>query len=478
MLQAPKSQIVPQLEHKGKMSCPSLLLFLTTIISLHGRQVGPASPRLGLVLPGLQSTILYSIASGNVWLNVDPEIFPLCSIWSPLKKSARGAFLPIWTTRHHPCPVSTTTVVTTPMHPAFQTAPPAVFRGNAARRVPLCSTNRTGAQTAASIAMLTAEPSRPRRSSPVLPPHAAVVWRATLPPLCAAEKLPHMLHTHFTDHFPSLSAAKRAVRRRELYLQSDGEWRLATVLDRPQSGDLIARAARVEMASVRARIANKMPELAMVDGFVRYVDEERQCAVVVKPAGVTTGAALREAIFFAVGDSTRRQESATAVVGAVLRRPVAVHRLDKVTGGLVMVALTEVAVQSLSEQFQRRDVRKTYRARVEGCLEVEREVVRAPVDGRAAETVVVVVGSGEGWTEVLLSPRTGRRHQLRVHMKGLGHPILFDTMYGAKEVHPVLGEKGICLWAEEIAFRHPTDGRRVEVKADPPSHLFVDLVRG
>lgn len=247
------------------------------------------------------------------------------------------------------------------------------------------------------------------------------------------------------------------------------------MLDRPQGGDLIARAGRVEMASVRSRTANKPPVLALADGFVRYLDKERQFAVVVKPAGVVTGAALREAIFFAVGDTTRRRESASDLVGAVLRRPVAVHRLDKVTGGLVVVALTEAAVQALSEQFRRRDVRKTYRARVEGCLEVTREVMRTPVDGRAAETEVEVVSSGEGWTEVLLSPRTGRRHQLRVHMKQLGHPILFDTMYGASEVHPVLGENGICLWAEEIAFRHPTDGHLIEVRVDPQRDLFVNI---
>lgn len=264
------------------------------------------------------------------------------------------------------------------------------------------------------------------------------------------------------------------VRRGEIYLKSAGEWRVATVLDRPEGGDLIARAARVEMASVRSRFANRPPALALEDGFVRYLDDERQFAVVVKPAGMTMGTELREAIFFAVGDTTRRAAPSRHNVESVLRRPVAVHRLDKVTGGLVVVALTERAVRSLSNQFQRREVRKTYRARVEGRLLMSQGIVRKPVDGRAAETQVVVVEEGNEWTEVLLSPKTGRRHQLRVHMKGLGHPILFDTTYGAKEAHPVFGEGGICLWAEKISFRHPTDGSLIEVSTEPRSSLFAD----
>lgn len=358
------------------------------------------------------------------------------------------------------------------MHPAFQIAATILSPSGSGAHALLCSASKSAAQPNSSRSMPSTSYDTPAVPSvPPLPSHSSIAWQAVIPPISDPEKLPCVLHTHFGEHFPSISAAKRVVRRGELLLFSNGEWRKATVLDRPRSQDVIARFSRVEMSSVKTRFANNSPALALQDDFVRFLDKERQIAVVVKPTG-TSMRELREAIFFAVGDRSRRQEGSSQVTGAVLRRPVAVHRLDKVTGGLVVVALTDTAVRSLSQQFERREVCKTYRARVEGNLPVNQGTVRASVNSRPAETHFVVTDGGRDWTEVVLTPKTGRRHQLRVHMKELGHPILCDKLYGAKEIHPLFGQRRICLWAEKIAFRHPQDGRIIEVKADPPSSLF------
>lgn len=217
---------------------------------------------------------------------------------------------------------------------------------------------------------------------PNLPPHSTIIWRAEIPFSNGHDRLPHILHRSFPNCFPSISAAKRVIRRGELFNKSSDKWHRATVLDRPHSGDLIARAARTEMASVRSRFSKKQPPLALQPDFVKFIDPKGHFAVVVKPPGVEIGKEFREATFFAVGDTIRRDETLTRQVGPVLRRPVAVHRLDKVTGGLVIVALTEKAVRSLSSQFQRREVSKTYRARVEGHLASREKLISEPVDGK------------------------------------------------------------------------------------------------
>lgn len=309
-------------------------------------------------------------------------------------------------------------------------------------------------------------------AEPKLPLHSTIIWQAIIPPMTGSERLPHVLHDCFPDYFPSISAAKRIVRRRELYTKSSDKWHPATVLYQPQGGDVVVRAARTEMASVRSRLANKPPSLAQQHGFVKHLDVKRHFAIVVKPPGIEIGKEFREATFFAVGDTRRRDDGATQEVGPVLRRPVAVHRLDKVTGGLVVVALTEKAIRSFSSQFARREVSKTYRARVEGQLPFSEKIVRGIIGGRDAETHIVVVEKHRECTEVLLSPISGRKHQLRIHMKELGHLILFDMTYGSKKEHPTFGTGGICLWAERIALRHPVDGHLIEVTAKPDIALF------
>jgi 23S rRNA pseudouridine1911/1915/1917 synthase len=161
-------------------------------------------------------------------------------------------------------------------------------------------------------------------------------------------------------------------------------------------------------------------------------------------------------------------------------RPGLVHRLDKETSGVILVARTEVALADLAAQFAQRRVEKTYLALTEKVPRqraglVEEAIARHPVHrkkmavcdegrGREAVTAYRVLGrTAAGLWLIECRPKTGRTHQIRVHLKHLGSPVVGDPLYG---------KRGGCsrhmLHAWKIAFRHPVTGKRIEVEAPPP----------
>ncbi|MDJ1009217.1 MAG: pseudouridine synthase [Paracoccaceae bacterium] len=160
-----------------------------------------------------------------------------------------------------------------------------------------------------------------------------------------------------------------------------------------------------------------------------------------------------------------------ARVQAAFPEALLVHRLDRDTSGVTVFALTPHAQRHLGLQFEKRQVRKTYVARVAGEMAEDRGTVDLPlcvdwpnrpmqkVDfeaGREAVTDWRVLRRGGGETRVRLTPHTGRSHQLRVHMREIGHPILGDPFYatGAARDHPRL-----MLHAEALRLRHPDGGK-------------------
>jgi 23S rRNA pseudouridine1911/1915/1917 synthase len=136
-----------------------------------------------------------------------------------------------------------------------------------------------------------------------------------------------------------------------------------------------------------------------------------------------------------------------------------VHRLDFETTGLVVVARTEQALVELSRAFQERRVHKTYRALVAGRLE-QGGRIEEPLDGREAISEVEVLGHTRslkiGWsTSVRLHPVTGRMHQLRRHLSGIGHAVLGDRRYPSG---PVLRKHGLFLASVAVQLPHPVHG--------------------
>ena len=157
-----------------------------------------------------------------------------------------------------------------------------------------------------------------------------------------------------------------------------------------------------------------------------------------------------------------------------------VHRLDLDTSGVMVFGLTPHAQRHLSKQFEERQVKKVYVARVDGRLEPKTGRVDLPLivdwpnrprqkvdhdEGRPAQTDWRVMRVGDDETRVRLFPLTGRSHQLRVHMAETGHPILGDTLYatGAAAEHPRL-----MLHAESLRFRHPDSGVQQSFQVRPP----------
>jgi 23S rRNA pseudouridine1911/1915/1917 synthase len=151
-------------------------------------------------------------------------------------------------------------------------------------------------------------------------------------------------------------------------------------------------------------------------------------------------------------------------------RPGLVHRLDRDTSGLMVVAKTQAALSRLSQHFQRRLVEKRYAAVVAGRVEQDELTIVAPVgrdedawpfwrvteSGRHAETRLRVVERRDARTLVELEPVTGRTNQLRIHCAHAGHAIVGDTLYSG-EPHARL-----CLHASRLAFRHPSTNERME----------------
>jgi len=157
-----------------------------------------------------------------------------------------------------------------------------------------------------------------------------------------------------------------------------------------------------------------------------------------------------------------------------------VHRLDRDTSGVMVFGLSPHAQRHLGLQFEKRQVRKTYVARLFGVLSPKTGTVDLPIaadwpnrprqkvcheTGRAAVTEWRVLRQGGGESRVRLMPRTGRSHQLRVHMLSLGHPILGDPLYatGAARDHPRL-----MLHSEELRLRHPDGGAGARFRAKAP----------
>lgn len=169
-----------------------------------------------------------------------------------------------------------------------------------------------------------------------------------------------------------------------------------------------------------------------------------------------------------------------ARVQAVFPEALLVHRLDRDTSGVMVFALTPHAQRHLGLQFEKRQTKKTYLARVFGRVEDREGTVDLPLtvdwpnrpkqhvdfeNGRPAVTDWKVLRYEENATRMRLFPQTGRSHQLRVHMLELGHPILGDPFYATGDA---LNAPRLMLHAESLRLRHPDGGKGVTIKAKCP----------
>jgi 23S rRNA pseudouridine1911/1915/1917 synthase len=227
------------------------------------------------------------------------------------------------------------------------------------------------------------------------------------------------------------------------------------------------------------------PEVAVgpEEAPLRVIYEDADLAVVDKEAGMVVhpGSGNRSGTLAAA--LLHRFGTLSLAGGA--DRPGIVHRLDKETSGCLVVARSDAAHRALSAQFAGREVGKRYLAAVEGCPARPEGVVEARIGrdphhrqrmavvsgaaGKAATTRYRVLGVHGGSALVLCDLLTGRTHQIRVHLRHLGHPVLGDAVYG-KPPRPGWVPR-LMLHAWRLTFTHPSSGERLTFEAPVPSEF-------
>ncbi|MDJ0832850.1 MAG: RNA pseudouridine synthase [Gammaproteobacteria bacterium] len=142
------------------------------------------------------------------------------------------------------------------------------------------------------------------------------------------------------------------------------------------------------------------------------------------------------------------------------RKCLITHRLDRFTRGLMIVAHDEKINQQFHRAFERREVSKTYRAIVSGSMAAgDRLALTTAIDGKPASTHIRVLAGNDRHSLLEIIPATGRKHQIRIHLAEIGHPIINDRQYGQP---PHSGD--LMLQACGLSFSHPQDGQSITVK--------------
>ena len=226
-----------------------------------------------------------------------------------------------------------------------------------------------------------------------------------------------------------------------------------------------------------------LPEAIPLD--IRYEDADllvvnKPKGMVVHPAAGHAGGTLVNALLAHCGDSL------SGINGVI--RPGIVHRIDKDTSGLLIVAKNDFAHQRLAEQIKEHSFTRMYEAVVHGNLKEDTGTIDAPIgrhptdrkrmavtekNSRHAVTHFEVLARYKGFTHVRLKLETGRTHQIRVHMAYIGHPVAGDPVYGPKK--PVPNLDGQCLHARVIGFVHPRTGEYLEITSELPSYFTAFL---
>ena len=219
---------------------------------------------------------------------------------------------------------------------------------------------------------------------------------------------------------------------------------------------------------------------------IRYEDSDllvvnKSKDMVVHPAAGNYNGTLVNALMY------HCKGSLSGINGVI--RPGIVHRIDKDTSGLLIVAKNDFAHIHLAEQIKAHSFTRQYQSVVYGRMKNESGKIDAPIgrhpvdrkkmtvttkNSKNAVTHYELVEQYDSFAHIRLKLETGRTHQIRVHMSYIGHPVAGDPVYGPKKVIEYL--KGQCLHAGLIGFKHPRTGKYIEIEAELPEY-FTDFIR-
>jgi len=217
---------------------------------------------------------------------------------------------------------------------------------------------------------------------------------------------------------------------------------------------------------------------------LRIVYEDEHLLVVDKPAGMAVHPGPGHSEHTLVNALLAHCPDLPGIGG--VQRPGIVHRLDKDTSGLIIVAKDDRAHAGLTRQLKEREVHKTYLALVEGRVSPPEALIDAPlgrdpnnrrrmmvrgVEGREAQTGYRVRAEYPAYTLLEVSPITGRTHQIRVHLASAGHPVVGDVVYG--KASKLAGRQFLHAW--RLSFRHPVTGAELSFEAPLAEDLQAAL---
>jgi len=259
----------------------------------------------------------------------------------------------------------------------------------------------------------------------------------------------------------------------------------ATIDGRPETkaGFLLKSGMRVYFVIPEVQAADAVAQDIPLD--IRYQDAD--LAVIFKPSGMVVHPAAGNRDGTLVNALLHHLTDLSGIGGSL--RPGIVHRIDKDTSGLLLVAKNDFSHAALSEQIKAHTVERAYMAIVYGAMKADEGTVDGPIgrhptdrkrmaivpNGRGARTHWRVLERLRGATLIEARLTTGRTHQIRVHMASIGHPLVGDPVYGPKKP-PIPVEGGQLLHAFRLGFVHPTTGEVMRFEATPEKR-FADMLK-
>ncbi len=258
----------------------------------------------------------------------------------------------------------------------------------------------------------------------------------------------------------SKSAAIKAINAGKLRING----KLANLNSRLTNGDVLE--LTLEQSKSKSSIKG-LPD-------VPIIFEDDYLIVINKPGGIAVNGNRNKTV-----ENALKQQATKSIQSDALSHPIAAHRLDVPTKGLVILAKTKTALIRLNKAFQAGKIDKEYMAVVHGKLEEEGRIT-LPIQGKKAETRYIttrIVPSKvfDHLSLVRLQLITGRTHQLRIHLNSINHLIVGDKQY-AGEQKTILG-KGLFLCACRLSFIHPITKDRLSITIDPPARFKKILDR-